>query len=73
MASAACPSCGVSLHIRKTTPPGTRLTCPSCGTRLEVLAAAPLELDWAFDGPIQEAAEPVSEALEDVDDGLAKY
>jgi hypothetical protein len=38
-----------------------------------VLATAPIELDWAFDGPIQEAAEPVSEALEDVEDGLAKY
>jgi hypothetical protein len=32
-----------------------------------------MELDWAFDAPIQEAAEPVSDALEDVEDGLAKY
>ncbi len=75
MISVACPSCGKTLHFRKPPQAGTRLTCPACGTRLEVLATAPMELDWAFDGPIQEQVEPVSEVLDelDVDDGLAKY
>jgi hypothetical protein len=39
-----------------------------------VLATTPMELDWAFDGPIQDQVEPLPEALDelDVDDGLAK-
>ena len=75
MVSVPCPSCGSRLHFRKSTPVGVRLTCPACGTRLEVLATAPMELDWAFDSPIQEQVEPLSEVLGDidVDDGLAEY
>lgn len=69
--SANCPSCGQTLRFRKNPQAGLRLTCPSCGTRLDVLGTAPLELDWAFEEPIQEQ---VSAALEDidVDDGLAQ-
>jgi DNA-directed RNA polymerase subunit RPC12/RpoP len=72
--SVPCPSCGRSLHFRKATQAGARLTCPGCGTRLEVLATTPMELDWAFDGPIQDQVEPLPEALDelDIDDGLAK-
>ena len=71
MGSVLCPSCGNSLRFRKDPRIGSRLTCPSCGTRLEVLRTAPIELDWAFEEPIQEQ---LSEALGDVeiDDGLAK-
>ncbi|HET7009370.1 MAG TPA: hypothetical protein VFI11_01225 [Anaerolineales bacterium] len=75
MASAACPSCGTRLNFRGAPKLGARLTCPACGTRLEVLGATPIELDWAFDGPIQEQVDPVTEGVDefDVDDGLAKY
>jgi hypothetical protein len=40
-----------------------------------VLATMPMELDWAFDGPIQDTVEPLAEVLDemDVDDGLANY
>jgi len=31
------------------------MNCPGCGTHLEVIGVAPIELDWGFDAPIQEA------------------
>lgn len=69
MGSVLCPSCGNNLRFRKDPLAGSRLTCPSCGTHLEVLATSPLELDWAFEDPIQEQ---LSLGDVEIDDGLAK-
>jgi hypothetical protein len=30
---------------------GARVTCPGCAAYLEIIALAPIELDWAYDLP----------------------
>lgn len=59
-----CRSCGERIGLRKPPALGQRLSCPRCGTRLEVIGVNPVELDWAFDAPIEESsADLMSEDL----------
>jgi lysine biosynthesis protein LysW len=55
----ACRSCGRRLRFRRAPRLGQQLVCPKCGTRLEVIGVTPLEVDWAFDAPIDEASSEV--------------
>jgi hypothetical protein len=34
---------------------GQRARCPKCGARLEVVGTVPVELDWAFDAPLDQS------------------
>lgn len=54
--SVSCRSCGREIRFRRQPTLGSRLTCPACGTKLEILGLAPIEVDWAFDEPLAEAA-----------------
>jgi lysine biosynthesis protein LysW len=54
-----CRSCGREIALRREPQLGSRVVCPGCGTKLEVIGLTPLELDWAFDDPLGEAASDV--------------
>jgi lysine biosynthesis protein LysW len=54
-----CRSCGREIALRREPQLGSRLVCPGCGTKQEVIGLAPLEVDWAFDEPLGEAASDV--------------
>lgn len=54
-----CRSCGRDIRLRREPKLGLRLTCPGCATNLEVIGLTPLEVDWAFDEPIAEAASEI--------------
>jgi lysine biosynthesis protein LysW len=53
MAIAFCPDCeeAVRLGAPKL---GQRVTCESCQAELEVVEVSPLELDWAYDEPVDD-------------------
>ena len=51
MAIAFCPDCEEPIQLGALLRVGQRVTCESCTAELEVIEVAPLELDWAFDGP----------------------
>lgn len=51
--TAYCPDCDTNLRL-KTVRLGQQITCRECGTLLEVVELNPVELDWAFDEPIEE-------------------
>lgn len=55
----ACRSCGTRIRFRKAPRLGQQLACLKCGTRLEVIGVSPLEVDWAFDAPIDETTSDV--------------
>lgn len=55
----ACRSCGTRIRFRKAPRLGQHLTCPQCGTRLEVIGVGPVEIDWSFEAPLDEAATDV--------------
>jgi len=59
IASVTCRSCGREIRLRRQPHLGLRLVCPGCGTKLEVIGLAPLEVDWAFDQPLGEAASEI--------------
>jgi lysine biosynthesis protein LysW len=59
IATVTCRSCGREIRLRRPAELGLRLVCPSCGTNLEVIALGPLEVDWAFDQPLSEAASEI--------------
>jgi lysine biosynthesis protein LysW len=59
VAKVTCRSCGREIKLRRDPPLGQRLVCPGCGTQLEVIGLTPLEVDWAFDEPIAEAASEI--------------
>jgi hypothetical protein len=51
MANVFCLDCGAAIGLDPNTKAGQRLTCRHCSAELEVINSAPLELDWAYDGP----------------------
>jgi lysine biosynthesis protein LysW len=59
IASVTCRSCGREIRLRRLPQLGLRLVCPGCGTKLEVIGLVPLEVDWAFDQPLGEAASEI--------------
>jgi len=52
MLQGTCPECAGPLHFAGSPALGQRARCPKCGARLEVVRADPIELDWAFEGPL---------------------
>ncbi|MFN2292015.1 MAG: hypothetical protein ACK2UC_12555 [Anaerolineae bacterium] len=68
MAIAFCPDCEDPIQIGDRPKVGQRVTCHSCGAELEVIEASPLELDWAFDGPIDDWEEEEDDEEEWDDD-----
>ena len=68
MAIAFCPDCEDPIQIGDRPKVGQRVTCHSCGAELEVIEASPLELDWAFDGPIDDWEEEDDEEEWDDDE-----
>jgi hypothetical protein len=46
-----CPSCGIKIDIKKRIHLGDYLRCPWCSSIFEVIALAPIELDWPIDPP----------------------
>ena len=61
MAIAFCPDCEDPIQLGDRPKVGQRVTCHSCGAELEIIETAPLELDWAFDGPIEDWEEDEEE------------
>ena len=49
-----CPACGAEIYFRKAPRISQRVTCRQCSSLLEVLEHTPLELDWAFEDPLDE-------------------
>lgn len=49
-----CPDCNSEIRFRKAPHLGQLVTCHNCQTSLEVVRRNPLELDWAFEDPIDE-------------------
>jgi lysine biosynthesis protein LysW len=68
MAIAFCPDCEEPIRISVQPKVGQRLTCRSCGAELEVIETSPLELDWAYDGPVEDWDEEEDEEWDDEDD-----
>lgn len=54
-----CRSCGSGIRLRQSSRVGQQVACPKCGTRLEIIGLNPIELDWAFDAPIDESSSDV--------------
>ena len=54
MAIAFCPDCEEPIHLNVRPRVGQRINCRSCGAELEVIETSPLELDWAYDGPVDD-------------------
>lgn len=54
MAIAFCPDCEEPIRLSVQPKVGQRITCRSCGAELEVIETSPLELDWAYDGPVED-------------------
>jgi hypothetical protein len=54
MAIAFCPDCEEPIRLASRPKVGLRLSCRSCSAELEVIEVSPLELDWAYDGPIDD-------------------
>ena len=67
MAIAFCPDCEEPIRLNVQPRVGQRITCRSCGAELEVIETSPLELDWAYDGPVEDWTEDEDEE-EDWDD-----
>lgn len=49
-----CPDCGDEVRFRKAPHLGKVVTCGHCETSLEVVSRMPIELDWAFEEPIED-------------------
>ena len=49
-----CPACGADIYFRKRPRINQRVTCRQCSSLLEVLELSPLELDWAFEDPLDD-------------------
>jgi hypothetical protein len=70
MAIAFCPDCEAPVQLGERPKVGQRVTCRGCGAELEVIEVSPLELDWAYDGPIDDwEEEEEEEDEEEWDDG----
>lgn len=57
MAVAFCPECGEGIRLGSQPHEGQRVTCAECSASLEVISVRPLELDWAYDEPIEDLEE----------------
>ena len=52
--AAACPACGADIYFRKRPRIDQRVTCRQCASLLEVVELSPVELDWAFEDPLED-------------------
>jgi lysine biosynthesis protein LysW len=50
---AVCPECHSEVRFEAAPKLGQRTECASCRAALEVVKLRPVELDWAFDEPLQ--------------------
>lgn len=48
----SCPACGAEMFFRRRPTRGQFVTCHNCDSLLEVLHLSPLELEWAFEDPL---------------------
>lgn len=70
---AFCPECDSRLRLR-TVRLGQRITCRECDTALEVVELNPIELDWAFEEPLEEEEyEPRYRSKEDTEDFSSEF
>ena len=53
MAVGFCPECGRGIQLGARPHEGQKITCSECRAKLEVISVRPLELDWAYDEPIE--------------------
>lgn len=53
MLQAACPECHSQVQFACAPQLGERTECTACRAALEVVKLRPLELDWAFEEPLQ--------------------
>jgi lysine biosynthesis protein LysW len=53
MLQAACPECHSQVPFESAPRLGERTVCTACRAALEVVKLRPLELDWAFEEPLQ--------------------
>ena len=53
MLQAACPECHSQVPFASAPQLGERTDCSACRAALEVVKLRPLELDWAFEEPLQ--------------------
>jgi len=65
MAIAFCPDCEEPIRLSVQPRAGQRITCRSCSAELEVIETSPLELDWAYDGPVDDWDEEEEEEEEE--------
>lgn len=68
MAIAFCPDCEEPIRLNVQPRVGQPITCRSCGAELEVIETSPLELDWAYDGPVEDWNEDEDEEEDWEDD-----
>lgn len=68
MAIAFCPDCEEPIHLSLQPKVGQRITCRRCGAELEVIETSPLELDWAYDGPVEDWDEEEDDDWDDEDE-----
>ena len=51
---ASCPACGADIYFRKRPRLNQHVTCRQCSSMLEIVEISPLELDWAFEDPLDD-------------------
>ncbi len=56
MQQAACPECHSEVPFESAPQLGERTECRTCRAVLEVVNLRPLELDWAFEEPLQKSS-----------------
>jgi|YelNatPaOPRAMG01_1025707.scaffolds.fasta_scaffold186577_2 alpha-aminoadipate carrier protein LysW len=54
MVTTSCPECGTTLDLEDPLQEGDWIICPQCQANLEVINLDPLELDWAYDEPLED-------------------
>jgi lysine biosynthesis protein LysW len=71
--AASCPACGADIYFRKRPRIDQRVTCRQCASLLEVVELSPIELDWAFEDPLDDEEwddfdeESLSDSWNDID------
>ena len=68
MAMAFCPDCEEPIHFKLRPKVGDRIVCSSCESELEVVEVSPLELDWAFDDPVEDWEDEDDDVMDDDDE-----
>ena len=51
---ATCPACGSDILFHKNPKVGQLVTCRYCDSLLEVISYSPLELEWGFEGSLED-------------------